>query len=176
MSDPFVGEIRIFSLNFAPKGWAFCNGQILSISQNTALFSLLGTFYGGDGRVTFALPNFQGRAPLHQGQGPGLTERSLGEEGGEATVTLTGSELPAHPHAARCSSVPGLQPGPANNVWSPLPARPTPPPVYSDAGPNVAMNPAALAQAGGSQPHNNLSPYLGLNFCIALQGIFPPRN
>jgi len=110
MSDPFVGEIRIFSLNFAPKGWAFCNGQILSISQNTALFSLLGTFYGGDGRVTFALPNFQGRAPLHQGQGPGLTERSLGEEGGEATVTLTGSELPAHPHAARCSSVPGLQP------------------------------------------------------------------
>jgi microcystin-dependent protein len=176
MSDPFLGEIRPFPFNFAPRGWAFCNGQILSISQNTALFSLLGTFYGGNGQTTFGVPNLQGRAPLHQGQGPGLSEHFIGEPGGEAAVTLTGSELPAHPHAARCSSVPGLQPGPVNNVWSPLPARPTPPPVYSDAGPNVAMNPGALAQAGGSQPHNNLSPYLGLNFCICLEGIFPARN
>ena len=176
MSEPFVAEIRIFACNFNPRGWAFCNGQILPISQNTALFSLLGTYYGGDGKTTFGLPNLQGRAPLHQGQGPGLSEHSIGEEGGEAAVTLTGSELPAHPHLARCSSVPGLQPGPANNVWSPLPARPTPPPVYSDAGPNVAMNPGTLAPAGGNQPHNNRSPYLGLNFCIALQGIYPPRN
>ena len=174
MSDPFLGEIKIFGLNFAPRGWAFCNGQLLPIAQNTALFSLLGTFYGGDGRTTFALPNLQGSAPLHQGQGAGLSSRAIGEAGGEAAVTLTGSELPAHPHAARCSSVPGLQPSPLN--WSPLPARPTPPPVYSNAAPNVAMNPGALAQAGGSQPHNNLSPYLGLTFCIALQGIFPPRS
>jgi len=176
MSEPFVGEIRIFSLNFAPRGWAFCNGQILPIAKNTALFSLLGTQYGGDGKTTFALPNLKDSAPLHQGQGPGLSPRTIGEAGGEAAVTLTGSELPAHPHAARCSSVPGLQPGPANNVWSSLPARPTPPSVYSNAGPNVAMNPGALAPVGGNQPHNNLSPYLGLNFCIALQGIYPARN
>ncbi len=176
MSEPFLGEIRIFSLNFAPRGWAFCNGQILPIAKNTALFSLLGTQYGGDGKTTFALPNLKDSAPLHQGQGPGLSERQIGEAGGEAAVTLTGSELPAHPHVARCSSVPGLQPGPANNVWSPLPARPTPPPVYSNAGPNVAMNSGALAQAGGNQPHNNLSPYLGLNFCIALQGIYPSKS
>jgi len=176
MADPFVGEIRIFSLNFEPQGWAFCNGQLLSISQNTALFSLLGTQYGGDGRTTFALPNLQGSAPLHQGQGPGLSSRAIGEAGGEAAVTLTGSQLPAHTHVARCSSVPGLQPGPVNNVWSPLPGRPTPAPVYSNAGPNVPMNPGALAPAGGNQPHNNLSPYLGLNFCICLQGIYPARN
>lgn len=176
MAEPFVGEIRIFSLNFQPRGWAFCNGQVLSIATNTALFSLIGTSYGGNGQTTFALPNLQGSAPLHQGQGPGLSPHTIGEAGGEAAVTLTGSELPAHPHAARCSSVPGLQPGAVNNVWSPLPARPTPPPVYSDAGPNVAMNAGALAQAGGSQPHNNLSPYLGLNFCIATEGIFPQRS
>jgi microcystin-dependent protein len=109
MATPFVGEIRIFSLNFAPKGWAFCNGQLLSISQNTALFSLLGTQYGGDGRTTFALPNLQGSAPLHQGQGPGLSSRVIGEAGGEAAVTLIESELPAHTHVARCSSVAGLQ-------------------------------------------------------------------
>ena len=176
MSSPFVAEIRIFGGNFAPKGWAMCNGQLLPISQNTALFSLLGTTYGGDGKSNFALPNLQGQAPIHQGPGAGLTERILGESGGETAVSLLVSEMPSHTHQAGCQSVAGAQPGPANNVWSGLPGRPTPPPIYTTTAPNVLMSPQALAIAGGSLPHNNRSPYLGLTFIIAMQGVFPPRG
>jgi len=171
--DPFVAEIRIFPFNFAPKGWAFCDGQILPISQNTALFSLLGTTYGGNGTSNFALPNFQGVSPIHSGQGAGLSLRDLGETGGTETVTLLLSELPAHTHAANCNSGTGDQYGPPGNFWA------------TDAGgnneynaaltPNMTMA-AALGPTGGNQPHNNLQPYLVLNFCIALQGVFPPRS
>lgn len=176
MSDQFVSEIRIFAGNFAPKGWAFCNGQILPISQNTALFSLLGTTYGGDGKSNFALPNLQGAAPLQTGQGPGLTLRDLGEVGGEPTVTLLETEMPAHPHTARCNGGNGGDVNsPANATWSKAHTGKTPLNVYSASAPptNVLMRP--LSVAGGNQPHNNMPPFLTLNFIIALQGIFPPR-
>ena len=174
MSDPFVAEIRIFPFNFAPKGWAFCNGQLMPISQNTALFSLLGTFYGGDGRSTFGLPNLQGSAPTHQGQGPGLSGYFVGQSGGSGTITLIQSELPVHAHQASGAS--GSSPtSPANATWGTGAGR-TPPPMYVDGSPNVVMAPTALAPSGGSQPHNNMQPYLTLNFCIAMQGIFPPRS
>ncbi len=174
MSDAFVAEIRIFGFNFAPKGWALCNGQLLPISQNTALFSLLGTTYGGDGKSTFGLPNLQDRAPMHPGQGPGLTRRDLGESAGTPTITLIDSEMPAHSHLAGANSGSSGQASPANNVWGSLAGR-NPPPLYQSSAPDVQMSPLALAVAGGSQPHNNRQPYLGLNFCIALQGIFPSR-
>jgi microcystin-dependent protein len=173
MADPFVAEIRIFPFNFAPKGWAWCNGQLLPISQNTALFSLLGTTYGGDGKSTFALPDLQGRAAMHPGQGPGLSEHDLGETGGSATVTLLESEIPAHSHNALGSNGPANLQAPAadrvlgrsNNT------------VYLDNPANlVPMDPAALAPAGGDQPHNNMQPYLTFYFNIALQGVFPPRG
>jgi microcystin-dependent protein len=175
MADPFVGEIRIFPFNFAPKGWAFCDGQLLPISQNTALFSLLGTFYGGDGRSTFALPNLQGLAPLNFGQGPGLSQYFIGQQGGEQNVTLYQTEMPLHSHGALAVAGPGGQnPAPAT-AWSELTQRGQS--AYAaSGGSNVLMNPAALSIAGGSQPHNNMPPYLTLNFCIALQGIFPPRS
>ena len=175
MADPFVAEIRIVPYNFAPTGWAFCNGQILPISQNTALFSLLGTTYGGNGQSTFALPNFQGSAPIHWGSGPGLTSRNLGEVGGQANVTLLTSELPAHTHSAQADATAGGVASPAGATWGKAPGR-TPPPAYSNAAPDVSMSPLALAVSGQSFPHNNLSPYLVLNFIIALQGIFPPRS
>jgi microcystin-dependent protein len=171
--DPFVGEIRIFAGNFAPRGWALCNGQLMPISQNTALFSLLGTFYGGDGKSTFALPNLQGSAPMHFGQGPGLTDRSIGESAGEPAVTLIQSEIPAHGHTALGKDASGGLPSPTGNVWGPLAGR-TPPNLYSSAAPNTAMAP--LGVAGGGLPHNNMSPYLTLTFIIALQGVFPPRS
>jgi len=174
MSDPFVAEIRIVGFNFAPTGWAFCNGQIMSISQNTALFSLLGTTYGGDGKTTFALPNLQGRSPVHQGQGAGLSERDLGESGGSPSVTLIESQLPAHAHSVGAAAGGGNQVSPTGRVWSSLPGR-TPPLLFA-ATPNTTMSPQAFATAGGSQPHNNMSPYLVLNFIIALQGIYPPRS
>jgi len=174
MADQFVAEIRIFPFNFPPKGWAFCDGQILPISQNTALFSLLGTTYGGDGKSNFALPNFQGSAPMQQGQGPGLSQRFEGEVGGEQTVTLLQTEMPAHNHGVLADGA-GTLPGPGNNAWGS--GLKTGPSIYSPSGANnVPMNPAALSIAGGNQPHNNMPPYLGLNFCIALQGIFPPRS
>lgn len=174
MSDNFVGEIRLVGFNFAPTGWAQCNGQLLPISQNTALFSLLGTMYGGDGKTTFALPNLQGNAPMHRGQGPGLSDRVQGEVGGESAVTLLTTEMPAHAHQA--SGVAGSgQTSPQNNVWGQLPGR-TAPPLYSSSNPDVTMNPLALGVAGSSFPHNNLQPYLVLNFIIAMQGIFPPRG
>jgi microcystin-dependent protein len=173
MSDPFVAEIRIFPFNFAPTGWAMCNGQLMPISQNTALFSLLGTFYGGDGKSTFGLPNLQGSAPIHQGQGPGLSDYFVGQSGGEESVTLIQGELPLHVHQA--SGVAGSGPtSPANNTWGTGAGR-TPPPMYVDGNPNVGMG-NALSPAGNSFPHNNMQPYLTLNFCIAMQGIFPPRS
>jgi microcystin-dependent protein len=172
MSDPFVAEIRIFPFNFAPKGWAFCNGQLMPISQNTALFSLLGTTYGGDGKSTFALPNIQGSAPMHPGQGPGLSLHDLGESSGSDTVTLLESEIPAHSHTLR--AVPDIASGrdPANAVL----ARSRGGSIYAPAAALTAMNPLALAVSGGGLPHNNMQPYLTLSFCIALQGVFPPRS
>jgi microcystin-dependent protein len=171
--DPFVAEIRIFPFNFAPKGWAFCDGQILPLSQNTALFSLLGTTYGGDGRSNFALPNMQGNAPMHPGQGPGLSLHDLGETGGSETVTLLESEIPAHSHALRGNNTLGDTPTPSPAVTLGRYAN-----AYQQTTNTnlVTMNDQALAPAGGDQPHNNLQPYLTLNFCIALQGVYPPRT
>jgi microcystin-dependent protein len=174
--DPFVAEIRIFPFNFAPKGWAFCNGQLLPISQNTALFSLLGTTYGGDGKSNFALPDMQGNTPMQEGQGPGLSSRFEGEQGGEQNVTLLQTEMPAHSHTA-IAATGGGQGSPAGNAWAS--GLKTGPSLYSPPGANnkdVAMNPLALNIAGGNLPHNNMMPFLTLNFCIALQGIFPPRS
>ena len=175
MSDPFVAEIRIFAFNFAPKGWAFCDGQFMPISQNTALFSLLGTTYGGDGKSTFALPNLQGSAPLQAGQGPGLSLRDLGEIGGEQTVTLLESEMPAHSHAVNAFSGAGTLGTPAGNVWASAQVLRQGQNLYGTAA-GAQMSPQALSISGGNQPHNNMMPYLVLNFCIALQGVFPPRS
>ena len=175
MSDQFVAEIRIFAGNFAPTGWALCQGQLLPISQNTALFSLLGTFYGGNGQTNFGLPDFQGRGPINQGQGPGLSERFLGEQGGVENVTLLQSEIPAHNHFLRGTTVGADQTDPTNRVWAASTVGRTPPPLYSTSQ-NATMAPTALSVSGGSLPHNNLHPFLTLNFIIALQGIFPPRG
>lgn len=174
--DPFVGEIRMFGFNFAPRGWATCDGQILPISQNTALFSLLGTQFGGNGTSNFALPNLQGSAPLDQGQGPGLTQRDMGEVGGSQAVTLLVSELPAHNHTVGCrNDGSGSTGNPQNNIFAGLAGR-TPPASYSNAGPNVAMSPNGTSVGGGGLPHNNMPPYQVMCFCIALQGVFPPRG
>jgi len=171
--DPFVAEIRIFPFNFAPKGWAFCDGQILPLSQNTALFSLLGTTYGGDGKSNFALPNMQGNAPMHPGQGPGLSLHDLGETGGSDTVSLLESEIPSHSHALRAfRSDQADHFDPTGAVL----ARATNGNAYITANPNVQLNDNSIAPAGGDQPHNNMQPYLTLNFCIALQGVYPPRT
>ncbi|MXV20148.1 phage tail protein [Deinococcus xianganensis] len=171
MSEPFVGEIRIFAGNFAPTGWALCNGQILPISQNTALFSLLGTTYGGDGRTTFGLPNLQGRAPMHWGNGPGLTPRNLGESGGAPTATLLTSQMPAHTHTMNAAIDPAESDNPANLAL----ARGSNISPYAPT-PNTTLNPSTLSGQGGNQPHNNMQPYLTMNFIIALQGIYPPRS
>lgn len=175
MSDPFVGEIRMFAGNFAPRGWAFCNGQILSIAQNTALFSLLGTTYGGNGQTTFALPDLQNRSPMHLGQGPGLTSRDLGEIGGNTTVTLIASEMPAHAHQPQADASASGQMSPAGATWG-AGGRGRPAAYAANSNPGAALSPQALAPTGGSQPHNNRSPYLGVSFIIALQGVFPSRN
>jgi len=174
MSDPFVAEIRIFPFNFAPTGWAFCDGQLLPISQNTALFSLLGTTYGGDGKSTFALPDLQGSAPMQPGQGQGLSLRDLGEIGGVESITLLQSEIPVHTHVLRASLDDG-------DLGVPAPTR-----SLAKSGGGVIYRPdltggsdlmafQALPPAGGGLPHNNMQPYLTLNFCIALQGVFPAR-
>ena len=175
MSEPFIAEIRIFAGNFAPRGWAFCDGQLLPIAQNTALFSLIGTTYGGDGRTTTALPNLQGRAPMHPGRGPGLTARRLGEKVGTETVTLTEAQIPNHTHTVQSAGASGGLPNPVNNVWSPLPGR-TPPNLYQSGAPNVDMNVNAVNLTGGGQAHTNLQPYLVLNFIIALVGLYPSRS
>ena len=173
--DPFVAEIRIFPFNFAPRGWAWCDGQILPLSQNTALFSLLGTTYGGDGKSNFALPNLQGSAPMHPGQGPGLSLHDLGETGGSETVSLLESEIPAHSHAIFVQSNPGNLKLPSAAVTL---ARAAGANAYiAPAGqPTTFMNGNTLAPAGGDLPHNNMQPYLTLYFNIALQGVFPPRT
>ena len=171
--DPFVAEIRIFPFNFAPKGWAFCDGQLLPLSQNTALFSLLGTTYGGDGKSNFALPNMQGNAPMHPGQGPGLSLHDLGETGGSDTVSLIESEIPAHSHSLNAQALAALVKLPDPTVTI---ARSKNANAYQDTPGNlVSLNGNTIAPAGGDQPHNNLQPYLTLNFCIALQGVFPAR-
>lgn len=172
MSDPFVGEIRLFAGNFPPRGWALCNGQLLPIAQNTALFSLLGITYGGDGRSTFGLPNLQGRMPMAPGAGPGLTQRLLGESGGEATHTLTLSETPAHNHAVQTATAPdSTQPGP-QAMWARSSDSAA---LYRSLSKPAAMATAAIQAGGGGWAHNNQSPTLALTFIIALQGIFPPR-
>lgn len=173
MADPFVAEIRIFPFNFAPKGWAWCDGQLLPLSQNTALFSLLGTTYGGNGKSNFALPDLQGRAPMHPGQGPGLSLHDLGEQSGTETVTLIASEVPAHSHTLRADTVDVGD----TNV-------PSPSASFAQSAGGTAYQPtsdtqlsgSALAPAGGDQPHNNMQPYLTFYFNIALQGVFPPRG
>jgi microcystin-dependent protein len=174
MSDQFVAEIRIFPFNFPPKGWAFCNGQLMPISQNTALFALLGTTYGGDGKSTFALPDLQGSAPMHPGQGQGLSLRDLGQIGGAETVTLLQSEIPFHTH-----QLSGADPQDQGNLQSGGPNRVVARPGSGQAyGPAAGLQPMAfqtLQPAGGSLPHNNMQPYLTVNYCIALQGIFPQR-
>ena len=174
--DPFVAEIRMFPFWFAPKGWAFCNGQLMPISQNTALFSLLGTTYGGDGKSTFALPNLQGAGPMQAGQGPGLSLRDLGEMGGEQFVTLLQSEMPFHTHVVNCANGPSTQNSPVGGVWAKIGVIRQEQTVYTttQAG-GAPMSPFATSVAGSSQPHNNMMPYLTLNFCIALQGVFPAR-
>jgi microcystin-dependent protein len=172
--DPFVAEIRPFAFAFAPKGWATCDGQLLPLSQNTALFSLLGTYYGGDGKSNFALPDLRDATPMHQGQGGGLTPRSLGETGGTPFVTLLQTEMPAHNHTMNVSGEPSneRQPDPARYI-----GRGTGVSMYGpNNGSTTTLSFQALTTAGGSQPHNNMQPYLTLNLCIALQGVFPPRG
>ena len=181
MSNPFLGEIRIFGFNFPPRGWAQCNGQLLSISQNTALFALLGTTYGGNGQTTFALPNLQGRVPIHQGQGPGLSNYVMGQTAGEENHTLIANEMPQHQHpvSPACSAEDGDRSAAKNS----FPASPLSTvggaavnAYAGSASPSTAMGTTPSGPAGGSQPHNNLQPYQVVNFCIALAGIFPSRN
>jgi microcystin-dependent protein len=170
MSEPFIAEIRIFAGNFSPRSWAFCNGQLLPISQNTALFSLVGTTYGGDGRTTMALPNMQGRVPMHPGRGPGLTSRRLGERGGEEVVTLSEAQIPSHTHSLGADNLAPDTTSPKNNLLSKRP-------IYTDDKSSlVNMASQTVASNGGGQSHNNNQPYLALNYIIALQGIYPSRS
>jgi microcystin-dependent protein len=168
MPDPFLGELALVPYTFAPKGWAFCNGQLLPINQNQALFALLGTTYGGDGKVTFALPDLRGRVPISSGQGPGLENYSLGQTGGAERVTLTAAEMPQHSHALNVHSGKSLQTTPAGNVLANGS-------VYTSAAPNGAAAAHAVASAGSGQPHDNRQPYLTLNWIIALQGVWPTQ-
>ena len=167
MASPFIAQIQMFSFGFAPRFWAQCNGQLLPINQNQALFSLLGTTYGGNGTTTFALPNLQGRTPLHFGQGSGLSNRALGQVGGVETVTLQTTQIPSHTHTVSANSAAPTLGTPAGNLWAQG--------NYSASG-NSAMAAGDVGNTGGIQPHPNLSPYLTVNFCIALSGIFPSRN
>ena len=174
MAEPFVAEIRIFAGNFAPRGWAMCNGQILPISQNTALFSLLGTQYGGNGTSNFALPNLQGRAPMHQGQGPGLTDRVIGEQSGEVSVTLLANELAPHTHTFGCGAgSKGETNTVSNNILVDEKAGTTN--IYAPTSDGTQMN-ALQPTSASTLPHENRQPFLALNFIIAMQGIFPARN
>lgn len=174
--DPFVAEIRIFPFNFAPKGWAFCDGQLLPISQNTALFSLLGTTYGGDGKSTFALPDMQGNTAMHPGQGPGLSLHDLGETGGSESVSLLVSEIPVHAHGVGFAlGSDGNSISPAGAVWAQSAAGRGSAALYQNGSPTGPVQLQSLAVAGGGLPHQNMQPYLTLNYCIALQGVFPAR-
>jgi microcystin-dependent protein len=183
MAEQYIGEIRMFGFNFAPQGWAMCNGQLMAISQNTALFSLLGTFYGGDGMTTFALPDLRSRVPIHMGQGPGLSNYNLGQNGGSETVILSAGQMPAHNHAVNCNATAtgrggsvfdaGAGQNPSGN-YPALAASPSNA-VYSNVS-NSTMAGAMIAVAGQGQAHTNLEPYLTINFCIALVGIFPSRS
>jgi microcystin-dependent protein len=166
MSEPFLSEIKIMSFNFPPKGWALCNGQFLPINQNQALFALLGTTYGGNGQTTFALPNLRGRVPIHFGSG-----HTLGEAVGTTSVTVNIQQLPTHTHALLASTTDGDVPVPTNTVLAATPAK-----IYGPAASLTTLNPINVTSVGGSQPHNNMMPYLTLNFVIALQGIFPSQN
>ena len=188
MSEPFIGQIQPYGFNFAPRGWALCDGQLLAISTNTALFSLLGTIYGGDGRTTFALPDLRGRAPIHMGNGPGLSTRKIGSKGGSEWVTLNYTQMPAHDHTGeatlsgkvKCNSAAGNADTPVGNSLATI-SRTN---QYSNAGPNADMADGTIdasgnlttSSAGGSQPHNNMQPYLTINYCIALVGLFPSRS
>ena len=170
--DPFVGEIRMFAGNFAPNGWALCDGQLLAISQNDALFSLLGTIYGGDGQTTFGLPDLRGRVPIHMGSGPGLSSKPIGFLGGSENVTLIASQMPAHSHAFQASAGPGSQSNPAGAVPGASPSVD----LYIEEAPSVALNAGSVTSTGGSQPHPNLQPFQCINFIIALFGIYPSRS
>lgn len=173
--EPYIGQISMFGFNYAPQGWAKCNGQLLQIAQNQALYSLLGTHYGGDGRTTFALPDLQGRLPMHQGQGAGRRPRTIGQSGGQEQVTLTTQQLPAHNHSVEADNSSGRTGGanstdPSGHVL----ANPSNE-IYSDRAPNSQMNAQAIGNTGGSQGHDNVPPFQVINFCIALQGVYPPR-
>jgi microcystin-dependent protein len=172
MSEPFVGEIRMFAGNFAPRGWAFCDGQLLAVSQNDALFSLLGTIYGGDGRTTFGLPDLRGRVPIHAGAGPGLTPRRLGEKLGVEKVTLTSNQLPSHSHSLNASTGTGTSNSASGNVTSESPSID----LYIEDVPGADMAVSAIGNVGGSQSHSNIAPFLCLHFIIALFGIYPSRH
>jgi len=167
MGTPYVGEIRMFAGNFAPVGWAFCQGQTLPISENEVLFNLIGTTYGGDGQTTFNLPSLASRVPVHMGTGGG-NSYIIGESAGEESVTLTTQQIPAHSHVPLCSSLAGTQASPQDNLWAVSGSN-----IYTDAGPNVAMAPVAVQSSGGSQPHDNMVPFLVINFIISLFGVFP---
>jgi microcystin-dependent protein len=179
MSDPFLAQITMFGFNFAPRGWALCQGQLLPISQNTALFSLLGTTYGGDGKTTFALPNLQDQTVVGAGQGPFLSDYVLGQQVGVSSLALLPSEMPIHNHFANATTDRGNTTASTGNVLATggagTPQKPTTAKHYSANPPNTQLHPSALGVSGGSSPHNNMQPYLTLNFCIAMQGIFPPR-
>lgn len=176
MADPFIGEIKMYGFGWAPRGWATCDGQLIPISQNQALFSLLGTTYGGDGRTTFALPNLQGRLPMHQGDGPGRTPRRMGQAGGQEQVTLTTQQLPAHNHTLEVDNSSGRTGGansadPAGHVLG----RPNTK-IYSDRAPDSQMDSKTIGDTGGNQAHDNMPPFQVINFCIALVGLYPSRN
>lgn len=175
MSTPYIAEIRMFAGNFAPRGWALCNGQLLPITQNTALFSLIGTFYGGNGVNTFGLPNLQGRLPVHQGQGVGLSPYVIGQSAGTEVVTLITQQIPQHNHGLNAFGGPGTQVLATGNYWAEDGAS-RGGKVYASSTDNTLMNAAALSPTGGGQPHSNIQPYLAVTFIIALQGIFPARN
>jgi microcystin-dependent protein len=172
MSEPFIGEIRMFGGNFAPAGWAFCDGQLLPIAENEALFQLIGTTYGGDGQETFALPDLRGRLPIHMGQGPGLSTRDIGEQGGTELETLTLNQIPVHTHPTLLSSAAGSESTPAGNVLAASPnVR-----LYRPGAPTVLLHPATVTPTGGNQPHDNVMPFLCVNFIISLFGVFPSET
>lgn len=174
MAEPFIGQITIYGLSYAPRGWAFCDGQILPIRQYTALFSLLGTYYGGDGVTTFALPDMRGRTPIHQGQGQGLSPYVIGEQVGVESLALLTTEIPTHTHLPMANNTIANQGGPKNNFWALESTGQSA--TYSNQSPNAIMNQMSVGPSGNSQPHENRQPFLTMSFCIAMEGIFPPRS